>query len=75
MLRLFVWKNGPRFGFVLTDSEGEVLDSSFGHKSESRAIKAAESVISDDEYRLEVVTRESMPLQYASAMASAEAGK
>jgi hypothetical protein len=57
MLTLIVWKTGDRFGFLLRSADGDLLQDAFGYDSEQEAVAAAETVIGDDEYRIETYTK------------------
>lgn len=56
MLTLIIWKTGDRFGFLLRSPDGDLLQDAFAYDSEQEAITDAETVIGDDEYRIEAYT-------------------
>ena len=57
MLTLIVWKTGDRFGFILRSADDDLLQDAFGYDSEQEVVAAAETVIGDDEYRIETYTK------------------
>lgn len=55
MMTLIVWQNKSKkqYGFILRSLDGDLLQDAFGYDSAAETIEDAESVIGDEEYRIE----------------------